>query len=187
MKLWMAALLAARSVMAVSAPKPAHAEIRDRVIGIDAGLDLLFGDLGKAYGTMVGGIVRYEQKLQPAMSFTARLGYLRALDKEKDIGLGQTMTVGMDVVTLRGGIVYRLQPSTDGLFLSGELALNYETLRQNGETKGDAKSLIGGAAGVGYRSGIFSVRGALDYLDLSDTSQSMTGMLTVGWDFKGLD
>lgn len=165
---------------------PAHAVIRDRVLGIDVGANVPIGDLGDAIGTQFGALLRYEQTIAPNMAVTLRGGWLRGSEKEFSVGTTK-FNIGMDSITLLGGVVYRTAGGPDGLFVSAEVGANMLSSHStNATVSSDGKTKFGGDLGVGFRADALSFRGGVLVFDLSEAKKTMGALLTVGWDFKGL-
>ncbi|MBI5610765.1 MAG: hypothetical protein HY902_17945 [Deltaproteobacteria bacterium] len=178
-----AALVAVAGCLLVL-PQPARAEVAPRVLGVDAGVLIPISTLADVVGMSYGGMIRYEQKSAPNMSFTGRAGLFRG--SAKDTALGSW---ALDGYCLWVGGVYRLQPASDGLFLSGEIGANFVQFRAPNSTQSDPGAMstkFGAVVGAGYRADVLTVRAALDMYDLTKAADTMGLFLSVGWDFKGL-
>ncbi len=187
-KLSFACLAVAASLVAT--PQLAQAEVLPRVLGLDAAVLVPVGALsstagnGNGVGMSYAVFVRYEQKTAPNMSLTARLGGLRG--SAKDSGLGSW---ALDAYSALVGGVYRLQPSSDGIFLSGEVGANMVQFRAPNTTQnstGAFETKLGAVLGAGYRTDVLTFRAALNLLDVSKAQDTMGVLISVGWDFKGL-
>lgn len=181
-KLGLAVAAAASCFLAL--PHQARAEVAPRVLGVDAGVLIPVSKLADVVGMSYGGMIRYEQKSAPNMSLTGRAGLFRGSAKDTSLG-----SLALDGYALWVGGVYRLQPSSDGLFLSGEVGANFVQFRAPNTTQnatGAMATKFGAVVGAGYRADVLTVRAALDMYDLTKAAETMGLFLSVGWDFKGL-
>ncbi len=185
-KIWakptLAVAAAAGCLLAV--PHQAQAEVAPRVLGVDAGVLIPVSNLADVVGMSYGVLVRFEQKTAPNMSVTGRVGGFRGSAKDTNLG-----SLALDGYALWVGGVYRLQPSSDGLFLSGEVGANFVQFRAPNTTQNNTGAMatkFGAVVGAGYRADVLTVRAALDMYDLTKAAETMGLFLSVGWDFKGL-
>lgn len=179
-------VVALTSLLALLTASPAFAVIADRVLGLDIVGHVPVGDLANGTGMGFGGLVRYEQKLQPTMALTGRAGWVRGSEKEVNLGIAK-VSYGLDFIPVYAGLVYRTTGTPDGLFLSAEVGANFLTAHATGGTTDSAyKTKLGANVGVGLRADALSFRGGLNILDLSNVDTSMGLMVSVGWDFKRL-
>ena len=112
------------SLLALLTASPAFAVIADRVFGVDIVGHVPVGDLADGTGMGFGGILRYEQKLQPNLAFTGRAGWVRGSEKEFNLGVAK-VSYGLDFIPVYAGVVYRATGTPDGLFLSTEVGANF--------------------------------------------------------------
>lgn len=183
-KLSFACLAVAASLVAT--PQLAQAEVLPRVLGLDAAVLVPVGALsstagnGNGVGMSYGAFLRYEQKTAPNMSLTARAGGMRGTAKDSSLG-----SAALDMYSALVGGVYRLQPSSDGIFLSGEVGANMVQFSSPSST-GAFETKLGAVLGAGYRTDVLTFRAALNLLDVSKAQDTMGVLISVGWDFKGL-
>lgn len=154
-------------------------------VGADVGILLPLGSLGDATGLMIGGLVKLEYPVQPALEVTGRVGYFFGLTKEPVPG----MKVSWSNIPIWAGARYFFSGQRDGLYAGGELGLNLisasvETNVMGFSVSGSSSSTeIGLNLAGGYKIGDIDLRANLHFLDIGHLGDTMGLGLTAGYSF----
>jgi hypothetical protein len=148
-------------------------------IGVGGLVGFNLGSLGDLATLAFGGLVSAEYALQPAISLTARVGYLHFLTKEIQFGAVKA-TPAFHIIPIWLGGKYALGAETNHLFVAGELGIN-----MNGGDGGSSTKL-GLNVGAGYDMGPLSLGAMLTMYDLGHAGDSMAVNGTVTYYFVAL-
>src|SRR5579859_5915206 len=142
-----------------------------------AELGLPMGNFSDVSNTGLGVSLRYEANIQDKLNWTASIGYLSFGGKPY---LGGSFG-NVSAIPLAGGIKYYLNKAGDGLYLAGDLGINFISYSVafpnqgsgNGVTFASANTTrVGLSPGVGYRiknwdfTGRFNLVSDFTYLGL---------------------
>lgn len=159
-------------------------------VGADLAFFLPVSTLGDLTGPMIGGLVKVEYPLSPALELTGRIGYLHGLTKE--IG---TIKSSWSDIPIWVGARYFFGGERTGAYVAGETGFNVLMIRTEmpglnflgitspaiDETTTEVK--LGLNAGIGYKLNDLDFRAQAAVLSLGDFSDAMAFGLTVGYSF----
>ncbi|HWO22879.1 MAG TPA: outer membrane beta-barrel protein [Kofleriaceae bacterium] len=158
-------------------------------IGADLAFVLPVGDYADGADAAFGPFGRLELALNPQLSVTGRLGFLyHFTEAAEDLDISYTM------FPIYGGLRYNVEPSGDGLFLTGEAGLNIIRVSVSffGQDSSDTSTKLSLNMGAGYQAGLFNVKGTLFFTaDVGGGSggdgTNLVGLMAaVGFDFVAM-
>lgn len=154
-------------------------------LGADVGILLPIGNLGDATGLMIGGLLKLEYPLSPALEATGRIGYFHGLSKEPVPGFKYSWSD----IPIWAGARYFFGGARDGLYAGGEVGLNMISVKSEVTFMGTtvsgsgSETYVGLNGAVGYKVGDIDLRGNLHFLDIGHLGDSMGIGLTAGYSF----
>lgn len=160
-------------------------------IGADLAFFLPVGKLGDATGPLIGGLVKLEYPLMPALELTGRIGYLHGFTKEPSPGFKTSWSD----IPLWVGARYFFDGTREGAYVAGETGLNFLKFKTEipsmdfggfsmpGGSASTSETKLGLNAGVGYKVNDLDFRAQLAILSIGDFDDAMTLGLTVGYTF----
>jgi hypothetical protein len=180
-------LLISSAAWAQTAPPAATAQTtmppRQMQLAADGAVAVPVGSLSDGVGIGIGALLRYEYLLQPQLTLTGRAGLIYHIPKTVN-GADSTFWT----IPILAGAKYALN---EQFYVAAELGLfsNHSSatvVTPFGTFSGSASETdFGLTAGAGYRTGDLDIRLALNILDLSNASDSMTIGANVGYSFWG--
>lgn len=151
-----------------AAATPPAAPAGEKLIGADVGLALPFGNWGDAAGLGIVALPRFEYGAIPNLAITGRIGIIYHLSKND---------VSVLEVPILVGAKYGF---TDAIYGAAEIGAVYAKPDCDGC---ESKTKLAGTIGVGYRMNDLDFRLGLHVWDLGHASDTMQGVLTVGYNF----
>lgn len=125
---------------------------------ITVGADLLFvlpvGDLSDATGPQIGPVIRGGYQLMPQLEITARIGYLFAFGKSRDVGSGNSASTSITDIPVWLGARYFLNGAPAGPYGAAELGLNFLNASASGTINGASVSQSNGDTRGGFNLGV---------------------------------
>ncbi|MEJ7600202.1 MAG: hypothetical protein WKG01_20000 [Kofleriaceae bacterium] len=184
-----AALTATLATPAAADEVAAPTAVRSKTIGIDGGVAMPTGDWGDAAGFGFGALARLEIPFRPAITFTARAGYIYHTSKEAEGGLGGSADSSTSEIPLFAGARYAFsRTATSEIYGAAELGLVMYRVSVDGggESMSSSNTNLGMTLGAGYRTGKLDLRAGLLFPDVGEVGDAMALMATVGYDITAL-
>lgn len=180
--------LVSTAALAQEAAPAVEADKGQAAVGADVGILLPLGNLGDATGLMLGGLVKLEYPISPALEVTGRVGYFYGLSKEPVPGFKQSWSN----IPIWAGARYFFGGARDGAYAGAELGLNMISWKQEvpaigglipGGSLSGSSTEVGLNGSVGYKIGDLDLRGTLHFLDIGHPGDTMGLGLTAGYSF----
>lgn len=159
-----------------------------KTIGIDGGIALPTGTWSDGVGFGIGSLARFELGLAPAVTLSARAGYIQHLSKDQMIAGGGTASASAGEIPFFAGARYAFTQGANQIYAAAELGLvvALASVDYNGMSMSNSQTNVGMTVGGGYRAGRVDVRGGLFFPDLGHAGDAIAVMATVGFDIASL-
>lgn len=170
-------------------PVTASAERGALSVGADGAFILPLGDFADGAGLGFGGLAKLSYALPYQVDITARVGYIKHLDKETDIGLVK-WKAGWSFVPILVGAQWSLGSGAIRPYVSAEIGAVKQTATISVETglgvgkvsSSTSKTNLGGTVGGGVHISGFDLGASLFLPSVGDIDDQLALMLNVGYD-----